>query len=61
MTIYFDNVYVKDTSTVAGKIESEGPLKKYFDKTYSDFYMGEKTFEQGESIAKNLPEYSGYL
>ncbi len=48
MTIYFDNVYVKDTSTVAGKIESEGPLKKYFDKTYSDFYMGEKTFEQGE-------------
>ena len=48
MTIYFDNVYVKDTSTVAGKIESEGPLKKYFDKTYSDFYMGEKSFEQGE-------------
>ncbi len=48
MTIKFDNVYVKGTSTVAGKIESEGPLSKYFDKTYEDFYMGEKSFEQGE-------------
>ena len=48
MTITFDNVYVKDSSTVVGKIESEGPLSKYFDKSYSDFYMGEKSFEQGE-------------
>lgn len=48
MTIKFDNVYVKETSTVAGKYESEGPLGKCFDKTYDDFYMGEKTFEQGE-------------
>lgn len=48
MTIKFDNVYVKETSTVAGKFESEGPLAKCFDKTYNDFYMGEKTFEQGE-------------
>lgn len=48
MTIKYDNVYVLKTSTVAGKFESEGPLKDYFDKTYKDFYMGEKTFEQGE-------------
>ena len=48
MTIKFDNVYVKETSTVAGKFESEGPLSKTFDKTYNDFYMGEKSFEQGE-------------
>ena len=47
MTIKFDNVYVKETSTVAGKFESEGPISKCFDKTYSDFYMGEKTFEKG--------------
>jgi len=48
MTIKYDNVYVKETSTVAGKYESEGPLSKCFDKTYNDFYMGEKSFEQGE-------------
>ena len=48
MTIKFNNVYVKGSSTVAGKYESDGPIKKYFDKTYDDFYMGEKTFEQGE-------------
>jgi len=48
MTIKYNNVYVNGTSTVAGKIESEGPLKEYFDKTYDDFYMGEKSFEQGE-------------
>ena len=48
MTIKFDNVYVKETSTVAGKFESEGPLSKTFDKTYDDFYMGEDTFEKGE-------------
>ena len=48
MTITFDNVYIKETSTVVGKFESKGPLSKYFDKKYSDFYMGEKTFEQGE-------------
>lgn len=48
MTIKYDNVFVLETSTVAGKFEKNGPLKKYFDKTYNDFYMGEKTFEQGE-------------
>lgn len=48
MTIKFNNVYVQETSTVAGKFESKGPLSKTFDKVYYDFYMGEKTFEQGE-------------
>lgn len=48
MTINFNNVYIGGTSTVAGKIESEGPLSKYFDKIYDDFYMGEKSFEKGE-------------
>ncbi|MBQ6282357.1 MAG: stage V sporulation protein AD [Bacilli bacterium] len=48
MTIKFDNVYVNNTSTVAGKFEKEGPLGKYFDKSYTDFYIGERSFEQGE-------------
>lgn len=48
MTIKYDNVYVGETSTVAGKFEGKGPLKKYFDKVYEDFYVGEETFEQAE-------------
>lgn len=48
MTIFFDNVYIKDVSTVAGKDENEGNLGNLFDKTYDDYYVGEKTFEQAE-------------
>lgn len=48
MTIKFNNVYIKDIASVAGKVESDGPIGKYFDKTYSDYYMGMKTFEAGE-------------
>lgn len=31
MTFKFDNIYLKNSSVVAGKLEGEGPLKKYFD------------------------------
>lgn len=48
MTFQYHNVYIKDTATVAGPYEKEGPLKKYFDKTYSDLYFGEKSWEQAE-------------
>ncbi len=48
MTIKFNNVYVKNTSTVAGLIEKEGPLSKYFDKTYDDYYFNEKSLELAE-------------
>ena len=48
MTINFKNVYVKDTSTIAGPYERKGPLKKYFDRTYRDLYFGEKSFEKAE-------------
>ena len=48
MTYQYDNVYLNDTYVIAGKYEKEGPLGKYYDKTYDDFYCGEKTFEQGE-------------
>jgi len=45
----FNNVYVKETSTVAGHLEILGPLYKYFDKCFDDFYIGEKTVEQAET------------
>ena len=48
MTFKYNNVYIKETSTVAGPYEKKGPLKKYYDKTYSDLYFGEKSWEQAE-------------
>lgn len=49
MTTTYKNVYVKETSTIAGIYEENGPLKKYFDKTYTnDLYFGEKSWEKAE-------------
>lgn len=48
MTFNYKNVYIKDTATVAGPYEKNGPLKKYFDKSYDDLYFGEKSFEKAE-------------
>ena len=48
MTINFNNVYLKEVSKVAGKDEENGNLKGLYDKTYKDYYIGEKTFEQAE-------------
>ena len=40
MTFKYKNVYINDTATVTGKYESDGPLSKYFDKTYDDILCG---------------------
>lgn len=48
MTIKFNNVYLKDVSTVAGKTEKEGTYGNLYDKTYEDYYANEETFEQAE-------------
>ena len=48
MTIKFNNVYLKCASTVAGKLEKEGNFGKLYDKTYDNYYIDEKTFEQAE-------------
>ncbi len=49
MTFSFENVYVKDTDVVVGPNEKNGPLGSFFNKSYSDFYFGAKTWEQAES------------
>jgi len=50
MTYKYNNVYVKDSYTIAGMYESDGPLRKYFDKRYEeDLYYGEKSFEKAEA------------
>jgi len=48
MTFKYNNVYVKETSTVVGPYEAKGPLGKYYDLRYEDLYFGEKTWEQAE-------------
>ena len=48
MTFNYKNVYLEDTSTIAGVYEEAGPLNKYYDKCYKDFYFNEKTFELEE-------------
>lgn len=48
MTYKYDNVYIKDTSTVVGPYEEEGPLGDKFDKVYSNLYENETSFEKAE-------------
>ncbi len=48
MTFFYNNVFLDDTATIVGPYEKAGPLYKFFDKTYSDFYFGEKSFEKAE-------------
>lgn len=47
MTIFFDNAYINNKVVIAGPFLIDGPLSG-FDDTYSDFYDGEKTFEDCE-------------
>lgn len=49
MTFKYDHVYMNATGTVVGPYEQKGPLKRYYDTTYDDFYFGMNTFEQAES------------
>lgn len=49
MTNYYYNVFLNMVSTVSGPYEAEGPFGKLYDKSYNDFYFGEKSFECAES------------
>ena len=48
MTFYFNNVFIDECATICGPYEKKGPLRKYFDKSYSDLYFGEKSWEKAE-------------
>ena len=37
-------------ASVVGEKEAEGPLGAYFDKSFSDPYLGEESFEKAESL-----------
>ena len=49
MTFKYKNVYINETSTITGPFEAKGPLGRYYDKSYHDLYMGQKTWGQAES------------
>lgn len=49
MTFKYKNVYINETATITGPYESNGPLARFFDKSYQDFYFDNKTWEQAES------------
>lgn len=49
MTYKYNKVYLQNTYTIAGTYEKDGPLGKYFDKTYpKDLHFGENSWEQAE-------------
>ena len=48
MTFKYNNVYINETSIVAGPYEAKGPLAKYYDYTYDDLYFNKKTWELAE-------------
>jgi len=48
VTTKYNKVYINEVSTITGPYEKDGPLSKYFDKSYKDLYFGEKTWEQAE-------------
>ncbi len=48
-TIFFkEAIYIRETATIAGPKEAEGPLEKFFDKTISDDLLGQKSHEEAE-------------
>lgn len=50
MTTKFNNVYIKNTYTIASVYEKDGPIADNFDLIYDkDLYYGCNTFEQAES------------
>ena len=49
MTFKYKNVYLEETATVTGPFEEKGPLARFFDKSYQEFYFDTKTWEQAES------------
>ncbi len=52
--IFANTPVITNWASVAGKKESEGPLGKYYDRTYQDAYFGQKTWEQAEKRLQQI-------
>lgn len=44
----YNNVYLKDSSTIVGEMEATGPLGHYFETSNTDPYFGMNSWEQAE-------------
>lgn len=42
------NVYILETGITAGVLEHQGPLAKYFDLDYEDYYCNQSSYEKAE-------------
>ncbi|HHW68984.1 MAG TPA: stage V sporulation protein AD [Tenericutes bacterium] len=49
MTFKYNNVYINATGTVSGPFENNGPIGKYFDKSYQDMYFKTTSWEKAET------------
>lgn len=49
-----DRTVISTWASIAGKKESEGPLKTYFDKTFTDNHMGQRSWELAEKKMQQL-------
>ena len=49
-TVFFNHrgVYIRDTASIVGPKESHGPIASYFDKTFQDDILGQKSYEMAE-------------
>ena len=48
MTHQYQNVYIKNYSTVCGPYEASGPLRNNFDLIHQDLYCKEDSWEKAE-------------
>ena len=53
-TVLENGVYIGSYSATVGPKEAEGPLSKYFDKTFQDEFLGQSTFEKAESQLQKI-------
>lgn len=48
-TVFFkSNILIENTATIVGPKEAEGPMGVWFDKSFEDDTLGQKTFEKAE-------------
>ncbi|HHX79673.1 MAG TPA: stage V sporulation protein AD [Acholeplasmataceae bacterium] len=47
-SVRLENVYLGEAAVVTGPKEKNGPLNRYFDKSYNDLYCNAKTWEKAE-------------
>ena len=54
-TVEFEkNIFVVSFSSAVGPKEADGPLSQYFDNTFNDEFLGQKSFEKAESKLQQI-------